>query len=161
MSETKLLEEENPKEELKNFAKAAALIGIIALVLWGLYYLYYYLIAFLSNPLTALFSIIGNILENTIGEVPIIAQFAIIFFMMAGIIGFGSLLKKDDVRIYKELITIIWSITVIVFYTILGAALAGPISLSVTIGLLFILFVSPPIIFVAYKGLKPIINKFK
>jgi hypothetical protein len=161
MSETKPLEKENPKEELKGFAKAAALIGIIILALWRLYYLFYYLITFMSNPLIALFSTITNALENTIGKVPIIAQFAIIFFMIAGILGFGSLLKEDDARIYRALIIIIWSLAVYVAFAILGAALAGPISLSVAIGLLFILFVSPPIVFVAYKGLKPIIDKFK
>jgi hypothetical protein len=159
MSETKSFEEENPKEELKRFAKAAALIGIIALALWGLYYLFYYFLAFVGNPLIALFSTITNTLENTIGKVPIVAQFAIIFFMIAGILGFGSLLKKDDARRYRALIIIIWSLAIYVSFAILGAALAGPISSSVAIGLLSILFISPPIVFVIYKGLKSIIDK--
>jgi len=161
MSETKSFEEENPKEELKRFAKAAALIGIIILVLWGLYYLFYYSITFISNPSVALFSATTNALENTIGKVPIVAQFAIIFFMIAGILGFRSLLKEDDARIYRALIIIIWFLAIYVAFAILGAALARPISLSVAIGLLFILFVSPPIVFVAYKGLKSIIDKFE
>jgi len=161
MSETKSFEEENPKEELKRFAKAAALIGIIILVLWGLYYLFYYSITFISNPSVALFSATTNALENTIGKVPIVAQFAIIFFMIAGILGFRSLLKEDDARRYRALIIIIWFLAIYVAFAILGAALARPISLSVAIGLLFILFVSPPIVFVAYKGLKSIIDKFE
>jgi len=161
MSETKPSEKEDSKEELKEFAIATALVGIIALALWGLYYLFYYLITFISNPSIALFSTITNALENTIGKVPIIAQFAIIFFMIAGLLGFGSLLKEDDARIYRALIIIIWSITAIVSFAILGAALSRPIPLFVVIGLLFILFVSPPIVFVAYKGLKPIIDKFE
>jgi len=161
MSETKSFEEENPKEELKRFAKAAALIGIIILVLWGLYYLFYYSITFISNPSVALFSATTNALENTIGKVPIVAQFAIIFFMIAGILGFRSLLKEDDARRHRALIIIIWFLAIYVAFAILGAALARPISLSVAIGLLFILFVSPPIVFVAYKGLKSIIDKFE
>jgi len=161
MSETKPLEEGNPKEELEGFAIMTALIGIIALALWGLYYLYYYLIVFLSNPSIFLFSAISNALENTIGKVPIVAQFAIIFFMIAGILGFRSLLKEDDARRHRALIIIIWFLAIYVAFAILGAALARPISLSVAIGLLFILFVSPPIVFVAYKGLKSIIDKFE
>ena len=161
MSETKPLEEGNPKEELEGFAIMTALIGIIALALWGLYYLYYYLIVFLSNPSIFLFSAISNALENTIGKVPIIAQFAIIFFMIAGILGFGSLLKKDDARIYKALITVIWSITAIVSFAILGAALSRPIPLFVVIGLLFILFVSPPIVFGTLKSLTFLYKKIR
>jgi len=161
MSETKPFEEGNPKEELEGFAIMTALIGIIALALWGLYYLYYYLIVFLSNPSIFLFSAISNALENTIGKVPIIAQFAIIFFMIAGILGFGSLLKKDDARIYKALITVIWSITAIVSFAILGAALARPIPLFVVIGLLFILFIAPPFVFGTLKGLTFLYKKIR
>ena len=161
MSETKLFKGEDHEDDLKIFAVMTALIGIIALALWGLYYLFYYLITFTGNPLMALFSTIGNVLENTLGKVPIIVQFAVIFFMIARVLGFGSLLKEDDARRHRALIIIIWFLAIYVAFAILGAALARPISLSVAIGLLFILFVSPPIVFVAYKGLKSIIDKFE
>ena len=154
MSETKPLEKEDPREDLKGLAIMTALIGIIALALWGLYYLFYYLLTFMGNPLMALFSAIGNILENILGKVPIIAQFAVIFFIISGILGFGLLLEdEDDIKRYKSSIIITWSITAIVSFVILGAALASPISLSMVIGLLFILFISPPFVFGILKGI--------
>jgi len=161
MSETKLFEGEDHEDDLKIFAVMTALIGIIALALWGLYYLFYYLITFTGNPLMALFSTIGNVLENTLGKVPIIVQFAVIFFMIAGVLGFGSLLKEDDVRIYKALVTIIWSITAIVLFAILGVSLSISISLSVVIGLLFILFIAPPFVFGTLKSLTFLYKKIQ
>jgi hypothetical protein len=154
MSQTKSFKEESdPKEDLRIFALWTALIGIIALALWGLYYLFYYLVTFTGNPLTVLFSNIGNILENTIGKVPIIIQFAIIFFMIAGILGFGLLLEdEDDIKLYKALITIIWSIALIVLFALLGIALAMPVPLSLAIGLGFIFFIAPPFVFGLLKG---------
>jgi hypothetical protein len=160
MSETKPFEKEDPKEDLRVYAIVTALIGVIALALWGLYYLFYYLVTFTSNPSIYLFSTIGNILENTIGKTPTIVQFAIIFFIIAGILGFGLLLEDEDVREYKALITIIWSITVLIFFAILGASLYISISLPVVIGLLFISFVSPPFVFGILKGFKFLLSRF-
>jgi len=49
MSETKPLEEEDHEDDLKVFAIMTALLGIIALALWGLYYLVFSVL--LSKPL--------------------------------------------------------------------------------------------------------------
>ncbi len=141
-------EESDPKEDLRVFALGTVLVGIIALVLWGSYYLFYYLVTFTGNPLALFFSTIGNILENTIGKVPILIQFAIIFFMIAGVLGFGLLLKNEDnIKMYKALVTIIWSIALIIFFALLGIALSTFIPLSLTIGLEFIFFIAPPFVF--------------
>jgi len=155
-------EESDPKEDLKGFVIVTALVGIIALVLWGLYYLFYYLVTSTGNPLAALFSTIGNILENTIGKVPMIVQFAIIFFMIAGILGFGLLLKdEDDIKRYRSLVTIIWSIALIVLFALLGIALSVSVPLSLAIGLGFIFFIAPPFVFAAYKDLSLLYKKIK
>jgi len=156
MSETKPFEKEDPKEDLKVYAIMTALIGLSALALWGLYYIFLYLII----PSAIISSTIGDILENTLGKVPMIVQFAIIFFIIAGVLGFGFLLENDDVRIYKALITTIWSIAAIVLFAILGASLSISIPLPGVIGLSFILFVSPPFVFGILKGLRFLLSKF-
>ena len=156
MSETKPFEKEDPKEDLKVYAIMTALIGLSALALWGLYYIFLYLII----PSAIISSTIGDILENTLGKVPMIVQFAIIFFIIAGVLGFGFLLENDDVRIYKALITTIWSIAAIVLFAILGASLSISIPLPGVIGLSFILFVSPPFVFGILKGLGFLLSKF-
>jgi len=75
-------------------------------------------------------------------------------------LGFGFLLENDDVRIYKALITTIWSIAAIVLFAILGASLSMSIPLPGVIGLSFILFVSPPFVFGILKGLGFLLSKF-
>ncbi len=83
----------NSEDDLKIFAMITTLIGILALALWGLYYLVS--LVLLGKPLVSLFSTIGNTLESTLGNFPIIIQVAVLFLMMAGILGFGLLLEDE------------------------------------------------------------------
>ncbi len=153
MREPKLFEKEDPKEELRGFAIISALIGIIILVTLGLYDI--------RGLFIALFNIIGNILENIFRNVSLPAISAIVFFIMSGILGFGLLLEdEDDVNIYKRLVDVLWSITLLVFALLLSAYGFGLIPLSAVIGPSFVLFISPLIIFIIYKGLIFLLSKF-
>jgi hypothetical protein len=148
MSETKPLEKE---DDLKVFAIMTALVGVIALALWGLYYLVFSVL--LSKPLVYIFSTIGNILEKTLGNIPSIGLAAIIFFIMAGILGVGSLLEDNDIDTYKILIMLFWSAAFAAFIGLWGYSAFNPIPVSVIIGISFILFIAPPFVFGILKGL--------
>jgi len=159
MSETKLLEEEDHGDDLKVFAIMTALVGIIALALWGLYYLVFSVL--LSEPLVYIFSTIGNILESTLGNLPEIGQTAALFFMMSGILGVRFLLKNEnDIKRYKITIVIFWIISLAVFIGLWGYSAFSPIPVSVIIGISFILFIAPPFVFGILKGLQFLLSQF-
>jgi hypothetical protein len=141
----------NSEDDLKIFAIMTALIGIFALALWGLYYLVS--LVLLGKPLVSLFSTIGNTLESTLGNFPMIIQVAALFLMMAGILGFGLLLEDNDINTYKILIIVFWSAAFAAFIGLSGYSIFSSISMSVIIGISFVLFVSPPFVFGALKGL--------
>ena len=152
MSETKPLEGEDHEDDLKVFAVMTALVGIFALVLWGLYYLVFSVL--LSKPLVTLFSTIGNILESTLGNLPIIGQTAVLFFMMSGILGVRFLLEdEDDIERYKIIVIIFWIISLAVFIGLWGYSAFNLIPIPVIIGISFILFIAPPFVFGILKGL--------
>jgi hypothetical protein len=151
--------EEDHEDDLKVFAVITALVGIFALVLWGLYYLVFSVL--LSKPLVTLFSTIGNILESTLGNLPIIGQTAVLFLMMSGILGVRFLLEdEDDIERYKIIVIIFWIISLAVFMGLWGYSAFNPISVSVIIGISFVLFIAPPIIFGILKGLQFLLSKF-
>jgi len=156
-------EESDPKEDLRGFALGTALVGIMALALLGLYYLTTSIL--LSKPLLTLFFAIGHILESTVGNLPVIGQIAILFLMMAGVLGVGSLLKNEkDIYTYKMLVIVFWAVSFAAFMGLWMYSAFNPIPVSSIIGLSFILFIAPLFIFAAYKGLyfiNLIVNKFK
>jgi len=159
MSETKPLKEENSEDDLKVFAIMTALVGIFALALWGLYYLVFSVL--LSKPLAYIFSTIGNTLEKTLGNLPMIGQFAVLFFMMSGILGIRFLLEdEDDIERYKIIVIIFWITSLATFIGLWGYSTFSPIPISVIIGISFILFIAPPIIFGFLKGLQFLLSKF-
>jgi len=144
------MSEEN--DDLKVFAVMTVLIGVFALALWGLYYLVFSVL--LSRPLVTLFSAVGNILESTLGNLPMIGQIAVLFLMMAGILGIRSLLENEnDIERYKIIVIIFWIAS---FATLIGLweySAFSPVPISVIIGISFILFISPPFVFGILKGL--------
>jgi len=140
------------KDDLKVFAVMIALIGVFALALWGLYYLVFSVL--LNKPLVYIFSAIGNILEKTLGNLPTIGQFAVLFLMMAGILGIRFLLKNEnDIERYKIIVIIFWIISLATFIGLWGYSAFSPISISVIIGISFILFIAPLISMGILKGL--------
>jgi len=144
------MSEEN--DDLKVFAVMTALIGVFALALWGLYYLVFSVL--LSKPLVTLFSAVGNILESTLGNLPMIGQIAVLFLMMAGILGIRSLLENEnDIERYKILIILFWSAAFAAFIGLWEYSAFNPIPISVIIGISFILFISPPFVFGILKVL--------
>jgi len=146
------------KDDLKVFAVMTALIGVFALALWGLYSLVFSIL--LNKPLVYIFSAIGNILEKTLGNLPTIGQFAVLFLMMAGILGIRFLLKNEnDIERYKIIVIIFWIISLATFIGLWGYSAFSPISISVIIGISFILFIAPPIIFEFLKGLQFLLSK--
>ena len=152
MSRTNPSKKEDPREDLKGFAIMTALIGIIALALWGLYYLVFSVL--LSKPLVTSFSAIGNILESTLGNIPSIGLTAIIFLMMAGILGLGFILKdENDINTYKILIILLWSAALAAFIGLWVYSAINSVSVSVIIGISFVLFISPPFVFGILKGI--------
>jgi len=140
------------EDDLKVFAIMTALVGIFALALWGLYYLVFSVL--LSRPLVTLFSAVGNILESTLGNLPMIGQIAVLFLMMAGILGIRSLLENEnDIERYKIIVIIFWIAS---FATLIGLweySAFSPVPISVIIGISFILFISPPFVFGILKVL--------
>ena len=151
--------EEDHEDDLKIFAIMTALIGIFALVLWGLYYLIFSIL--LSKPLVTLFSIVGNILESTLGNLPGIGQTAALFLMMAGILGVRFLLKNEnDIERYKIIVIIFWIISLAVFIGLWGYSAFNLIPIPIIIGISFILFIFPPFAFGFLKGLQFLLSKF-
>jgi hypothetical protein len=140
----------SPREELEDIVSFIMLIGIIALVLGGLYYLFSYT----GKSIIAFSSIIGSILESIFGHTASIFVSAFIFLMMAGILGFGLLLKdKDDITLYKMLVLIFWGMAFITFIVLWGYSAVNPIPVSAIIGLSFIFFISPPFVYLIAKGI--------
>jgi len=152
--------EEDHEDDLKIFAVMTALVGIFALALWGLYYLVFSVL--LGKPLVILFSTVGNILESTLGNLPMIGQTAALFLMMAGILGIRSLLKaEDDIERYKIIVIIFWIISLAALIGLWEYSAFYPISVSVIIGISFILFISPPFVFGTLKGLTFLYKKIR
>ena len=143
-------EKTSPREELEEIVSFIMLIGIFALALVGLYYLFSYT----GKSIIAFSSIIGSTLENIFRNVPSIVIFAFIFLMMAGILGFGLLLKdEDDIILYKMLVLIFWGIAFATFIILWGYSAVNPIPVSAIIGLSFIFFISPPFVYLIMRGI--------
>jgi len=161
MNEIEQFEEKlSPKEELEMFAALFAFIGIVTLTAWGLHYLISSTI--LGESLIYIFSTIGSILENTLGNIPRIGQIAVFFLMMAGILGFGSLLKdEDDIIKYIILVVELWFIALIALIGLGVYSAFVSIPISAVIGISFILFISPPIIFAIIKGISALYKRIQ
>jgi hypothetical protein len=152
--------ESDPKEDLRVFALGTAIIGIMALALWGLYYLITSIL--LSKPLLTLFSAVGHILESTVGNLPLIGQFAILFLMMAGILEVGSLLKNEkDIDTYKMLVKVFWIMSFAAFMSLWMYSAFNPIPVSSIIGISFIFFIAPPFVFGLLKGISLVYEVIK
>jgi len=83
-----------------------------------------------------------------------IGQFAVLFFMMSGILGIRFLLEdEDDIERYKIIVIIFWITSLATFIGLWGYSAFSPIPISVIIGISFILFISPPIVFGILKGI--------
>jgi len=149
-----------PKEGFKLVALISLVIGLFILVIPALYFLLKSmsnLIAKSTMPVSNIVSIIGSTILNIIGNNPLWFG-AFLFIITAILFGIGYLIKDDyDRGFYQLLIYLSWFIIPLVtFLSVLVSA-----SESVIVGFWFLIYVSPPIVFVAYKGLKPKINKSK
>ena len=149
-----------PKEGFKFVALISLVIGLLFLAIPTLYFL----LKSMSNliiksiiPISNIVNTVGSAILNIIGNNPLF--FGAFFFIITAILfGIGYPIKDDyDREFYQLLIYLSWFIIPLVtFLSVLVSA-----SESVIIGFWFLIYVSPPIVFVAYKGLKPKINKSK
>ena len=161
--QTNEINEINLKENLENLTILFVFIGILLLILQGLIYL----VDLISNPLWNLNSIIGNILMNTLGKVPILILSAIILFIAGIIVWIGTLLKDESDQLLYTLLTFgFWIIDGIILFISEATSLIfnnGNNSISTTpiIGLGFLLFIVPPFIFAIIKGIIYLINSIK
>jgi len=156
--QTNEINEINLKGDLKNLTIFFISIGILLLTLQGLMYVG----DSLSDPLWNLNSIIGNILINTLGKVPILILSAIILFIAGIIVWMGTLLKDEIDQLLYTLLTFgFWIMDGIILF-ILGVTYANNlifnngnnyISTTPIIGLGFLLFIIPPFIFAIIKGI--------
>ena len=156
--QTNEINEINLKGDLKNLTIFFISIGILLLTLQGLIYVG----DSLSDPLWNLSSIIGNILMNTLGKVPILILSAIILFIAGIIVWMGTLLKDEIDQLLYTLLTFgFWIMDGIILF-ILGVTYVNSLifnngnnSISTTpiIGLGFLLFIIPPFIFAIIKGI--------
>ncbi len=152
------INEINLKENLKNLIILFIFIGILLFILQGLIYLG----NLISNPLWNLNFIIGNILMNTLGKVPILISSAIIIFIAGIIIWIGTLLKDEGDQLLYILLTFgFWIMDGLILF-ILGVTYINnlifnngnnSISTMSIIGLGFLLFIIPPLIFAIIKGI--------
>jgi len=156
--QTNEINEINLKGDLKNLTIFFISIGILLLILQGLIYLG----NLISDPLWNLSSIIGNILMNTLGKVPILILNAIILFIAGIIVWMGTLLKDEIDQLLYTLLTFgFWIMDGIIPFT-LGLTYVNNlifnngnnyISTTPIIGLGFLLFIIPPFIFAIIKGI--------
>jgi hypothetical protein len=156
--QTNEINEINLKGNLKNLTILFIFIGILLFILQGLIYLG----DLISNPLWNLNSIIGNILMNTLGKIPILISSAIIVFIAGIIIWIGTLLKDEGDQLLYILLTFgFWIMDGLILF-ILGVTFINSLifnngnnSISTTsiIGLGFLLFIIPPFIFAIIKGI--------
>lgn len=156
--QTNEINEINLKGDLKNLTIFFISIGILLLILQGLIYLG----NLISDPLWNLSSIIGNILMNTLGKVPILILSAIILFIAGIIVWMGTLLKDEIDQLLYTLLTFgFWIMDGIIPFT-LGLTYINNlifnngnnyISTTPIIGLGFLLFIIPPFIFAIIKGI--------
>ena len=156
--QTNEINEINLKGDLKNLTIFFISIGILLLILQGLIYLG----NLISDPLWNLSSIIGNILMNTLGKVPILILSAIILFIAGIIVWMGTLLKDEIDQLLYTLLTFgFWIMDGIIPFT-LGLTYVNNlifnngnnyISTTPIIGLGFLLFIIPPFIFAIIKGI--------
>jgi len=156
--QTNEINEINLKGDLKNLTIFFISIGILLLILQGLIYLG----NLISDPLWNLSSIIGNILMNTLGKVPILILNAIILFIAGIIVWMGTLLKDEIDQLLYTLLTFgFWIMDGIIPFT-LGLTYINNlifnngnnyISTTPIIGLGFLLFIIPPFIFAIIKGI--------
>ena len=147
----------SPKEKLEAFASFFAFWGINMLIVTGLVYL----LGLSGKPKNIIFSTIGNILINTIGKAPGPIPIAFILFIAAGILGIGTFLKESVLQeFYLELTFFMWIISIGSILILAFISLIIPISTSTIIGIAFILFISPPIVFVILMGVIYLMSKF-
>jgi hypothetical protein len=154
------------KEDLENLMALFIFIGILLFIIQGLIYLN----NLISNPLWDLNIMVGNILINTLGKLPILISIAIILFIAGMIIQVGASLKDEyDQSLYTLLTYLFWILDVIILF-IFGLAYLffimpnnGNNSISITplIGLEFLLFIAPPYVFVIIKGIIYLIRFIK
>jgi len=146
------------KEELKPKEKLEALIEVLigAGTLMIIVAILTYILGLLQNPIYILISTIGNVLIKTLGEsiaVPLLL--AIILFTAAGIVKIGTFLKdEEEQEIYRLLIYLFWIIDLIaLLLSDIGYAM-GLASATFIVGVGFVLFIAPPIVFAILKGLR-------
>ena len=147
----KQTEEINPKEELETLAIAIMGGGIFLVIIAVLGYL----LRLLQDPVYTLISSIGNILIAILGKsVAIPLLFAIILFIIAGIVKLGTFLKdEEDQKVYLSSIYLVWFIGLIILFLLGTGYIAGLVSEAFIIGIGFILIIAPLIIFAIIKGI--------
>lgn len=156
--QTNEINEINLKGNLENLTILFMFIGILLFILQGIIYLS----NLISNPLWNLNSIIGNILMNTLGKLPILILSAIILFIAGIMVWIGTLLKDENDQLLYILLTFgFWIMDGIILF-ILGLTYFNSlifnngnnfISTMPIIGLGFLLFIIPPFIFAIIKGI--------
>ena len=138
------------EEPIIKIIESAVILGISFLFIQGSIYLG----NILNKPVTALISVIGNIIIKTLGSIPIFSIIAIILFIAAGILGLGLLLEDKIDRIIYMIITLFTWIPIggISLMMPLIPTL-GPISNSFIIGFAFLGLIAPPFIYPIMKGI--------
>ena len=133
------MSQEGPsRDEFKNIALFFLGIGLFFLIIFYI----------------TMINIIGDTLLNISKNSPLFIV-VLFSFITAAIFGIGYFIKDDyDRDVYELLAYLLWFIMII-----LGALLdIINISKSIQVGIILLIYISPPFVFMLYKGLKILIN---
>ena len=154
-------EESWSRKDFKLLALIFLAIGLLILIVPALYSLLELMISEVSKPFIYVNNIIGNAILNIVGNNPLLFL-AFFFITTAAIFGVGYFIKDDYERnIYHLLIYLSWFLMILLgaFLEILSIVIMGEeLPKSIMMGFDFLMLMSPPFMFMIYKGLKFLIN---
>ncbi len=143
----------NSKEFLERLSFVLIIGGLFALIMQG----FAYLLILAKDLLES----VGDVLISAFGGLPPLIIIAIILFIAAGIIKIGTFLKEENPMLYVELTFSVWLANIIILFILSIDYMFNKIPASLLVGIGFILFISPPFIFMALKGITKLINTIK
>jgi nitrate reductase NapE component len=148
------MEKTSSKDNLEMIMFEGLLIGLLSLIFQAFIAMPY----LLNNPINTIY-LIGNILINTFGKMPLFLLIAVSCFLIVAVAAIGLYIGDEkDMQLYEKLLYIFWGIDSLIILPFGMYVLYHPALDPLFAALLFLFFIAPPLMFFPVSNL---LNLFK